>query len=479
MPVVTRVLDAEPVASLGAHLAGGGGAGLEAASRLGGTGVIEELEASGLRGRGGAGFPTGTKWRTVAENRDPAGPLAVVVNAAEGEPGSFKDRSILRANPYRVLEGALIAARTVGADRVVVATKASFVREREALEAAMREVEAAGWAEGLALAVVGGPGEYLFGEETALLEVLAGRGPFPRVAPPYRRGIDDADETTAEAEMSAPSSPGGGEVALVNNVETMANVALVLANGPDWFREVGTPDSPGTVVCTVSGDVGRSGVVEVALGTPLQEVIDHVAGEPRDGRRFTAALSGVANALLPAALFSTPLTYEDMAAAGSGLGASGFLVFDDGTDLVAVAEGVSRFLSIESCGQCTPCKQDGLVITGLLERVRTGDADDVAMVELDDRLRTVTDGARCTLAQQHQTVVESLLTLFPEDVARALRRDPDDDSTDPYLVAALLDIVDGEAIVDDAHARKQPDWTTDVTYSGQSPADRIDTARSS
>ncbi|QGG94251.1 NADH-ubiquinone oxidoreductase-F iron-sulfur binding region domain-containing protein [Actinomarinicola tropica] len=480
MAAVTRVLDPEPVTSLEAYVERGGGAGLEAALRMGGLAVIEELDAAGLRGRGGAGFPTGTKWRTVVENRDPTVAVTVVVNAAEGEPGSFKDRMLLRRNPYRVLEGALIAASVVDADRVVVATKASFTGERDAMEAAMREVEAAGWAPDMALSVVGGPGEYLFGEETALLEVLAGRGPFPRVAPPYRRGIDPTDDTSAEAELTGPSGPGTGDPALVNNAETMAHVAMILAEGPDWFREVGTADSPGTVVCTISGDVERSGVVEVAMGTPLSEVIALVAGDPRKGRRWSAALSGVASSVLPAELFATPLTYEDMAAAGSGLGAAGFIVLDDGTDLVALAEGVSRFLSIESCGQCLPCKLDGTTITRLLERVRTGRADETALLALDDRLNTVTRGARCTLAEQHQRVVTSALELFPDQVQRALDRDPDDEEgrVDPYFIAPIVDIVDGEAILDDAHARKQPDWSFDAVDSGQLPVDRIRVARS-
>lgn len=478
MPAVTRVLDPEPVTSLEAYVESGGGAGFEAALRLGPAAVIEELDASGLRGRGGAGFPTGTKWRTVLENRDPAVPVSVVVNAAEGEPGSFKDRAVIRANPYRVLEGALIAASVVGADRVVVATKETFHAERDAMEAAMREVEAAGWAPDTTLTVVGGPGEYLFGEETALLEVLAGRGPFPRVTPPYRRGID-ADGTGAEAAMTGPSGPGTGDPALVNNAETMAHVARILAEGPDWFRELGTAESPGSVVCTITGDVERSGVVEVAMGTPLSEVISLVAGAPRKGRRWSAALSGVASAVLPAELFDTPLTYEDMAAAGSGLGAAGFIVLDDGTDLVALAEGVSRFLSIESCGQCLPCKLDGTTITRLLERVRTGRADETALLALDDRLSTVTRGARCTLAEQHQRVVTSALELFPDQVQRALDRDPDDeeDRVDPYFVAPILDIVDGEAVLDDSHARKQPDWSHDATDSGQLPVDRFRSVR--
>ena len=478
MPLVTRVLDADPVTSFEAHRSRGGGAGLDAAVRMGGDAVLEEVEASGLRGRGGAGFPTGRKWRTVLENHTAGTPLDVVVNAAEGEPGSFKDRWILRRDPYRVLEGALIAARTLGADRVVIATKADFATEIAALRRAVDEVVSAGWAEGVRVQVVEGPSEYLFGEETGLLEVLAGRGPFPRVAPPYRRGVDDDEETSAEAQMAPPTGPGAGAPALVNNVETMAHVATILGNGPEWFRETGTAESPGTIVCTVSGDVRTAGVAEVPMGTPLGEVIDAIGEGARPKRRLVAAVSGVANPLIPAARFDTPLTYEDMVATGSGLGAAGFIVVDETTGLVDLVHGISRFLSVESCGQCTPCKQDGLAITGLLDRMRQGDVDEVLTTELGDRLATVTDGARCFLANQHQLVVDSLLSLFPDAVRSAAgrtRAGDGDEIRSPVLVAPIVDIVDGDAVLDERHAQKQPDWTYGDTWSGQSPADRIDT----
>ena len=169
MASVQRVLDPEPVASLDQYVASGGGRGLEAARRLGPAGVVDDIAAAGLRGRGGAGFPTGVKWRTVAANHSPVLPTTVVVNGAEGEPGSFKDRAILRANPYRVLEGALAAAVAMGADGVIVALKGSFEREIGRVHGAIDELTTAGWADGVELMVTTGPGEYLFGEETALL----------------------------------------------------------------------------------------------------------------------------------------------------------------------------------------------------------------------------------------------------------------------------------------------------------------------
>ncbi|HEV7862141.1 MAG TPA: NADH-ubiquinone oxidoreductase-F iron-sulfur binding region domain-containing protein [Acidimicrobiia bacterium] len=473
MATITRVLDPGPVPDFDAYVAGGGGGGqgLEAARKLGPSATIEEIEASGLRGRGGAGFPTGRKWAAVANNRAPGLRPSVVVNASEGEPGSFKDRTLLRRNPYRIIEGAIIAAEAVDAERIVFALKASFGPELERLKAAINEVTQAGWTD-VTLLVVEGPAEYLYGEETALLEVIDGREPFPRIAPPYRHGVDDVGRDPVSAAGSVMASPGGQTAAapaLVNNAETLANVPGILAEGAAWFRQAGTADSPGTVVCTVSGGGRRAGVAEFEMGTSLAEVIETIGGP---GPRVQAVLSGVANPLLPGDLLDTPVSYEGMEAAGTGLGAAGFLVFAQGEDLAAVVAGVSRFLAVESCGQCTPCKQDGLAIADILARVarnepEAGDAD-----ELDSRVTTVADEARCALAGQQQRVVGSLLSLFPDAV-----RDHLGDAgapSEPVLVASLVDIDDGRAVVDEHHRDKQPDWTFDEVSSGQSPADRLD-----
>ena len=475
MSTVQRVLDAEPVASLSDYLErAGGGRALEAARRLGPAAIIDEVDASGLRGRGGAGFPTGRKWRSVAANRSPVLPTSVVVNAAEGEPGTFKDRAILRANPYRALEGALVAALALEADSVVVAAKASFGPELERLRRAIAEIDEAGWAEGVGLGVVEGPGEYLYGEETALLEVLDGRPPFPRIAPPYRYGMDEVGSETASSAGTERAGPGTvAPPTLVNNVETMANVALVLAEGPEWFRSVGTDESPGTMVCTVTGRTRRHGVGEFAMGTPLREVIEEVGGGPL-GQRVVAVMTGVASPLLPETLLDTPVSYEGMAEAGSGLGTGGFIVFDDTTDMVAVAQGVSRFLAVESCGQCTPCKQDGLMISELLDKLRRSEAEESDLDELNSRVATVADEARCFLAPQHQAVVGSILKLFPEAVKGHLTGDVPE--AEAELVAAMVDLGgDGRAVLDEEQQTKQPDWCFDEEDSGRAPADRLDT----
>ncbi len=473
-----RVLDTEPVVRLADHVAAGGGRGLDAAKRLGPIGVIDDVQASGLRGRGGAGFTTGLKWRTVAESLSASVPPTVVVNGAEGEPGTFKDRAILRANPYRMLEGALIAASAVGADRVVVALKATFRTEVARVREAIEEVQGRGWGDGVELSVVEGPSHYLYGEETALLEVIAGRQPFPRIAPPFRHGVDEVGADTvsaAQVTMAGPANPSPAPPTLVNNVETLANVGAIVAEGPDWFRSVGTPESPGTIVCTITGRTRRHGVGEFPMGTPLRQVIEALGGGPRPGRRIVAVLSGVANPLLPESRLDTPLTYDAMEAAGAGLGSAGFIVYDDATDLVAVAAGVSRFLAVESCGQCTPCKQDGRALAERLDLLRQSAGDEHDLDVLRDKLETVADSARCYLATQHQRVVESVLALFPDQVrAHAEASAP---PADVELVTAIVDLERERAVLDETHLGKQPDWSFDDTDSGQAPADRIDQRR--
>jgi NADH:ubiquinone oxidoreductase subunit F (NADH-binding) len=444
----------------------------------------------------------------VAGNTAPTTPTAVVVNGAEGEPGSLKDRVIMRRNPFRLLEGALIAAFAVSATRVVIGVKGSFGPEVRRLRSAIEAVRAAGWSDGLDIELLLGPDAYLYGEETGLLEVASGRPPFPRVSPPFRRGVHDADpagpstagtrstpgtrstanaagtarapgtSSTGSARPEDPArrgaprapwtiGPDADAPALVNNVETLSNVAGILAQGADWFRSLGTELSPGTVVCTVSGATARSAVGEVALGTPLREVIDLLGGGPRPDRRLRAVMSGVANPLLGDGELDVPVSYEGMDGVGAGLGAAGFIVFDDRTDLAGVAAGVARFLAVESCGQCEPCKRDGLALSDHLAALARSEADESDLRAVTDRLRTVADGARCYLASQQQRVIGSILERFGDDLRAHLSGRA---GVEPMLISPLLEVSDGEAVVDGRHADKQPDWSHDEVDSGAFPA---------
>lgn len=481
VPLTSRVLAPAMVDSLRAYLDAGGGRGLRAARALDPDAVIAIIEDSGLRARGGAGVPCGPKWRTVrAYGTGAAVPPTVVVNAADGEPGSFKDRAILHRNPYQVLEGALIAAHAVGAADLIIATKLVHDKVRQRTSAALDELRAAGWLDRLDVTIFDGPNEYLYGEETAMLEAIDGRPPFPRIAPPYRRGVHEIvdrlvgeeshDVSAVHVQLAAPGPGAVGSPTLVNNVETLANVPGIIADGPAWFRSIGTLESPGSLVCTITGATQRHGVGEVPMGTPLREVIDLIGGGPNVDRVIKAVIGGVATPALTASQLDTPVSNEGMQRIGAQLGCGGFVVFDDHSDMAAVAEGVARFLSIESCGLCTPCKEDGLELTELFSRVRRSQATERDLASIADRLRTVERGARCNLATQYRLVLQSILDDFSDEIAAHVHAATP--AAQPELITTIVDIDGGRAALDEAHRHKQPDWTFEPRWSGKSPADR-------
>ena len=438
------------------YRAEGGGQGLALAHELGPARTIAELVASGLRGRGGGGFPTGRKWDAI---RRAGGNHYVVCNAAEGEPATFKDRALMRANPYQAIEGLAIAVFCVGAPFAYLALKASFGVERAAVTRAVEEMDAAGLLGDLALTVVAGPEEYLFGEEKALLEVIEGKEPMPRLFPPFQVGLfATGPQQGWEATTATGSGAPQANPTLVNNLETLANVPHILARGPDWFRSMGTEASPGTVCATLVGDVVRPAVTEVEMGTPLAELIERCGG-PLPGRRLKAAFSGVANSVLPADRFATPLTYEDMQAAGSGLGAAGFAVYDDTACMVEVARVFSRFLYVESCGQCRACKFGCRDITAALERIEAGGGTEADVDSIGGQLRTVTDQARCYLATEEQLVVSSVLRAFSEEFAEHLEGRCRVTHERPILMPKIVDLRDGVVTYDQKQALKEADWS--------------------
>lgn len=448
------LLRGDPVGSLEEYVRRGGGDGLNTALRLGPEGVLDELAISGLRGRGGAGFPTATKWRSIAAGGPEAGARFVVSNGAEGEPGTFKDRWLLRHDPYQLVEGLLVAAHTLRADRAFVALKASFAQEIERVRSAITEVAEAGWSEGVAIEVVLGPDEYLFGEEKALLEVIEGEDPLPRLFPPYIYGLFT---TSPQVGWSAGATLAEGRVegsnpTLVNNVETLSTVPWIVANGGEWYRRFGTDESPGTMICTVSGDTTRHGVGEYELGTPLAEVIADLGGGLPDGRAVKYVLSGVSNPVIRGDHLDVPLCYEELDAIGAGLGTGGFIVFDDRTDPAELAWSVARFLGVESCGQCPACKLGLQDVASILEGM-DGVTEGSPFAQLSARLPNVTDASRCFLPAQAQRLVASLL---PDMRVTALRRPPRG-----LLTTKLVEFVDGRFLVDERQARKRPDWTYD------------------
>jgi NADH-quinone oxidoreductase subunit F len=432
----------KPVTSFAEYLDGGGGRGLEVALRATPEVVIEEVATSGLRGRGGAGFPTGEKWRSIRTTG--TGTRFAVCNGAEGEPATFKDRFLLRTNPYQVLEGLAIASYAAGAERGYIGIKESFIEEVRAINHALEEMRDADALGGTPLELVLGPDLYLFGEETGLEEVIEQRPPLPRIARPFMLGLF--------------ATPPKDNPTLVNNVETLANVPHILAEGPDWLRSNGTETSPGTMVFTVCGDVQREGVFELPLGTPLRSlVVDH-AGGPTEGRSVKAIFPGASNTVIIPEQLDTPMDFDSMREAGSGLGAGGFAVFDDTACMVRAAYLYSRFLWVESCAQCPACKfGTGEVTNGLDEIELRGHAPDLELILA--RARSSTDGQKCALPTGESLLMQSVIQVFRDEFLAHV-------GTSCPLPRELTfhKIVDWDPATsrfryDLTYAKKQPDWT--------------------
>ena len=396
------LVPAQPVTSLAEYRALGGGAGIETARRIGPDATVEAVRDAGLRGRGGAGFPTGVKWSGTL--RAEGGPKYVVCNAAEGEPGTFKDRYLIRVNPYQLLEGVLIAASAVEASHAFIGIKAKSAVEIAALERAAAEMADAGMVGDTTITIVPGPDDYLFGEEKALLEVIEGKDPLPRLYPPYVQGLFEEP---------------GGEIhpVVVNNVETLSNVPHILARGADWYRSRGTADSPGTMVFTIGGDVRREGVAELPLGTPLAALVADVGGGLHEGRRALMVANGVSNRPLAGSELDVPMDYESMRAAGSGLGSGGFTVYDDTACVAQVAAALSAFLYAGSCGQCPPCKLGAETITRRFEMLAAGEGGLRQLEEIGAWVMRVTDSNRCGLGAGSQALAEGIMRTFGDHMA--------------------------------------------------------------
>jgi NADH-quinone oxidoreductase subunit F len=432
-----------PVSTLDDYLDAGGGEALAVAMKRRPEEVVEEVRRSGLRGRGGAGFPTGIKWRTVRE--DPCPTKFVVCNAAEGEPGTFKDRWLLRMNPYQVLEGLAIAAHVVGAGKAFIGIKAEFEKETARLGGAMEEMASRDLLGTIPVELATGPDEYLFGEEKALLEVIEGNPPLPRIVPPFMEGLF--------------REPGSPNPTVVNNVETLANVPHIVGKGADWFRSLGTDGSPGTMVFTLSGDVRHPGLYELPLGYSLRDLVYAVGGGPPPGRNLKAIFPGASSTVLLPEQLDTPLDFDAMKAVGSGLGSGGFVVYDESACIVRVTHAFSRFLYVESCAQCPACKHGTGQITELLERIDRGEGSDLEVETILARCLTVTDGQRCALPTGETLLVQSAVQVFgPEFVEHFGKGCPRPrDIAIPKIVD--FDEAAGGFVYDGRYRRKQPDWT--------------------
>ena len=387
--------------SLAAYRAQGGLAGLAAARGMAPDAIVAAVLASGLRGRGGAGFPTGVKWRTVA------GAVAdqkyVVCNADEGDSGTFADRMLIEGDPFVLIEGMVIAGLAVGASQGFIYLRSEYPLAEKVLRTALEIARAEGvLAAGFDIELRMGAGSYICGEETALLESLEGRRGVVRAKPPL------------------PALQGlFGKPTVVNNVLSLAAVPWILAHGAEAYAALGTARSRGTLVVQLAGNVKRGGLFEVPFGISLREVVDGIGGGTRSGRPVRAVqVGGPLGVYLPASLLDTALDYEAMAAVGGMLGHGGVVVFDDTVDMAKQARFAFEFCAKESCGKCTPCRIGAVRGVEVVDRIIAGKAGEIAVLE--DLAALMTDASLCAMGGLTPLPVMSALKHFPEDFRRAL-----------------------------------------------------------
>jgi bidirectional [NiFe] hydrogenase diaphorase subunit len=370
--------------------------------------VRREVDRSGLRGRGGAGYPTGLKWGTVAKAA--GSPKAVICNADEGDPGAFMNRSVLEGDPQRVLEGMAIAAFAVGADRGYVYVRGEHPLPVRRVRLAIAQAAERGLlgqrildtAFDFRVEVRVGAGAYVCGEETALIASVEGRRGTPRPRPPW------------------PATAGlHGLPTLINNVETFANVPAIVRRGGPWFAGIGAPRSPGTKVFALAGAIEHTGLVEVPLGTTLRQVIFGVGGGVPAGRAFKAAQTGgPSGGCVPASHLDLPLDHEALREVGSSLGSGGLIVLDDRCCMVDLARFYMGFCRAESCGKCVPCRAGTVQLHQLLERICRGEGAPGDLDRLEELAELLQATSLCGLGQGAPTPVRSTLRWF-EDEYRA------------------------------------------------------------
>jgi NADH-quinone oxidoreductase subunit F len=376
--------------------------------------IIEAVKASGLRGRGGAGFPTGMKWSFMPKEPKPGKPNFLVINADESEPGSCKDREIIRHDPHKLIEGALIAGFAMRARAGYIYIRGEFIRETEVLERAVAEAyaagligkNAAGSGYNFDLFVHRGAGAYICGEETAMLESLEGKKGYPRLKPPFPAGA---------GLYGCPTT--------VNNVESIAVVPTILRRGPAWFAGFGNEKNEGTKLFQISGHVNKPCVVEETMSIPFRELIDLHAGGIRGGwDNLLAVIPGGSSVpLVPAAeIMDAPMDFDGLKALGSGLGTAAVIVMDKSTDIVRAISRISYFYKHESCGQCTPCREGTGWMWRMMEKLRRGDADVGEIDKLYDVTKQVEGHTICALGDAAAWPIQGLIRHFRPELERRI-----------------------------------------------------------
>jgi formate dehydrogenase iron-sulfur subunit len=394
----------DPV-SISDYHSSGGFRGLDRALGMTPKAIVDEIKESGLRGRGGAAFPTGVKWQTVLDT--PAARKYIVCNADEGDSGTFADRLLMESDPYQLIEGMIIAGLAVGADEGYIYLRSEYPHARTVLQEAIDRAEQEGF---LGDSVCGsgrafrlelriGAGAYICSEETSLLESLEGKRGLIRYKPPL---------PAIEGLMGKPT--------VVNNVLTLAAASTVLADGAARYRDFGTGQSRGTLTVQLAGNVRRGGLVEIPFGATLRDLVEGYGGGTASGRPARAAqVGGPLGAYIPVSQWDVTLNYGALADIGGMLGHGGIVVFDDTVDMALQARFAMEFCAVESCGKCTPCRVGSVRGTELVDRIRAGRDRALNLEVLEDLCTTMEDGSLCAMGGLTPVPVRSALRHFPED----------------------------------------------------------------
>ena len=418
MRLLLRGRDIPDLHRLSVYQANGGYEGLKKALAMKPAEVIDVVKASGLRGRGGAGFPAGVKWSFIPQDE----PIKyVAVNADESETGTFKDREIMEGNPHQMLEGALICAWAIQATAVYIYLRGEFWDIGDLLDGCIAEAEKAGFAgenilgSGWSCPVYThlGAGAYICGEESAMLSSLEGVLGQPRVRPPF------------------PAQKGGGlyrEATVVNNVETLTNVPWILTEGAEAFRAIGTEQSAGTKVFCVSGHVPRPGNYELPLGTPFRELlVDHAGCDPDNIKAILP--SGGSGPIVPGTdeVLDTPLSYEAMQGLGTILGSASIIVMDNSVDMTWVASKVTKFFTHESCGKCTPCREGTYWLDKVLDRILEGEGKPEDVQLIDNVAKNMAGTTLCALGDFAANPIIHTISNFPDDFNAHVQPNPEEE----------------------------------------------------
>ncbi len=368
--------------------------------------MVNTVKESGLRGRGGAGFPTGLKWSFLAKNTGK--PIYLAVNADESEPGTFKDRYILEDDPHQLLEGVILASYAIECHHAFIYLRGEFILGFERMNAALNEIKAAGYVGSnifgtgydLKITLCRGAGAYICGEETGMLSSIEGGRGYPKVKPPF------------------PAVSGlFGCPTIVNNVETICNVAHIFKNGTKWFRQWGTEKSPGFKLFCLSGDVNNPGLVEVPMATPLSDVIEVYGKGMKNGKKIKAVIPGGSSAPLIKGdkVHEITMDYECMAANKTMLGSGAITILDEDKDIVSAIYNLMRFYHHESCGQCTPCREGTGWLEKLMHRFHHGHGKKKDIQLIWDVTRNMQGKTICVLADAAVMPMQSYLSMFPEE----------------------------------------------------------------